>query len=67
MKKVLMVFVALLFVGCSNSNARVELSSGSSDLVGGVKRYAGYSFTIYEIEIDGVQYLANSQGGIVKK
>jgi hypothetical protein len=69
MKKALFFIVLLFLFSCSsdNSNIRVELSKSTSNLVEGVKVYAGYGFTIFEIEIDNVKYLANSQGGIIKK
>ena len=64
---VLAIFcICLLGSGCDNANTRVELSKATSDLREGVKVYAGYSFSIYRINIDGVNYLANSQGGIVR-
>lgn len=62
----IVALVAMLFiVGCSNSNLKTELSGGNSALVRGTKVYAGYSFSVYRIDVDGVTYLVNSQGGIV--
>ena len=63
--RIVALVVMLFLVGCSNSNISPELSKADSALASGTKVYAGYSFSIYRIEVDGVTYLVNSQGGIV--
>ena len=68
MKKLVFLIVAIILLGsCGNANMKVELSKADSNLVPATKVYAGYSFVIYRMEINGIIYLVNSEGGIVKE
>lgn len=63
--RIIALVATLFLVGCSNSNITTELSNANSALVSGTRVYAGYSFSVYRIEVEGSIYLVNSQGGIV--
>ena len=67
---VLLFLVGVLLsvtAACSNSNLSFQLSEATSDaqLNKGVIVYAGYAFELTRVKIDGVDYIANSKGGIV--
>ena len=68
MKKMLILFAVIgsLLACGDNANTKVEVSNATSKLVDGVKVYSGFSFTLYAICIDSVEYVANSKGGLVK-
>ena len=62
------LFISAAMLSCSdNANVRVQLSPAGSELVSGTKIYAGYSFSVFRIYVDGKKYLVNSQGGIIEE
>ena len=74
MKKAFLVLLALavvaVFTSCSsNANLVPQCSKAviSADAVIGEIVYTGYSFSIQRINVKGVNYLVNSEGGIVKE
>ena len=66
--KYFLVFIMLMMAGCSNENLNHQLSQASSraNEINGVILYSGFSFQLHMIEIDGVKYIANTKGGLVK-
>jgi hypothetical protein len=69
MKICLMTFAAaVLLAGCENENLSIQLSKATSeaDKHTGVILYSGYSFQLVRVKIDGVDYIANSKGGLVR-
>jgi hypothetical protein len=61
---------ALLTSACSdNANLSLQLSQATSvaDKLTGVIIYSGYSFQIVRVEINGVKYLCNTKGGIIRE
>ncbi len=65
---VLIFAAAALLAGCENENLNVQLSKATSeaDKHTGVILYSGYSFQLVRVKIDGVDYIANSKGGLVR-
>lgn len=69
MKTTALIFAAAaLLAGCDNENLKVQLSQATSeaDKHTGVILYSGYSFQLVRVKIDGVDYIANSKGGLVR-
>tara|TARA_R110000868_G_scaffold325531_1_gene586327 strand:+ start:199 stop:414 length:216 start_codon:yes stop_codon:yes gene_type:complete len=69
MKIILTLLAAASFLGaCSNENLNVQLSPATSeaDKHTGVIIYSGFSFQLVRVKIDGVEYIANSKGGLVR-
>lgn len=62
------LLTAVLASGCSNENLKVQLSDATSeaDKHTGVILYGGYGFQLVRVSIDGVDYIANSNGGLVR-
>lgn len=69
LNKSVLLLTVLLGVGCSNENLNVQLSDADSeaDRHNGTILYSGYSFQLHRVVIDGVSYIANTRGGIVKE
>ncbi len=68
---ILLGLIALLFVGCSPAPqttvsetvaAPTKIQKATGETI-----YTHFSFVIVRVTIDGVNYLANSQGGIIKE
>ncbi len=53
----------------SNENLNVQLSHASSEVNKhtGVILYGGYSFELVRVRIEGIDYIANSKGGLVRE
>jgi hypothetical protein len=73
MRELLLIWVvamlpAWLLVSCENENLKGQLSKATSeaDKHTGVILYSGYSFQLVRVRIDGVDYIANSKGGLVR-
>jgi hypothetical protein len=73
MRELLLIWVlamlpAALLASCENENLKVQLSMATSeaDKHTGVILYSGYSFQLVRVRIDGVDYIANSKGGLVR-
>jgi uncharacterized protein YcfL len=68
---VIAVFLVAVFTGCSNGNANLEVQCSraivSETQITGEILYSGYSFQIQRIKINGINYLVNSNGGIIKE
>lgn len=66
--KILIFAASALLAGCENENLKVQLSKATSeaDKHAGVILYSGYSFQLVRVKIDGVDYIANSKGGLVR-
>jgi len=62
------LLTAVLAAGCSNENLNLQLSNAVSeaDKHTGVILYSGYSFQLVRVNINGVDYIANSKGGLVR-
>ena len=58
----------VMLAGCENENLNLQLSKATSesDKHTGVILYSGYSFQLVRVKIAGVDYIANSRGGIVR-
>ena len=69
LKTAILVFPTALFLaGCDNENLNTQLSHATSeaDKHTGIIIYGGYSFQLVKVNIDGVDYIANSKGGLVR-
>lgn len=66
--KALIIATAALLAGCENQNLLPQLSKATSeaDKHTGVILYSGANFQLVRVRIDGVDYIANSQGGLVR-
>jgi len=68
---ILAAFVVMALIGCSGVNANLEVQCSkayvSETQITGEILYTGYSFQIQRVKIDGVNYLVNSKGGIIKE
>lgn len=56
--------------GCGdNANTNLQLSQATSEANEhtGVIVYNGYSFQIHRVKINGVNYLCNTKGGIIRE
>lgn len=64
MKPIHYVILAMLvfLCGCEASSTYSEAEKPNGTVL-----YRGYDFKITRIEINGVKYLANSKGGIIKE
>lgn len=60
---------ALLCGGCDNANPNPQLSHATSecDKHEGTILYAGCSFEIIRVNINGTNYLCNTKGGIIRE
>jgi hypothetical protein len=65
------ILCIIIFNGCKvrNENLNVQLSDGvlSESNIKGEIVYTGFSFQIQRLKINGVSYLVNSEGGIIKE
>ena len=68
---IMAVFLVAVFTGCSGGNANLKPQCSqaivSETQITGEILYAGSSFHIQRIKINGVNYLVNSKGGIIKE
>lgn len=69
LKYILILCPAFLFSGCDNANLGVQLSPATSEanFHKGVTIYSGYGYQIQRVNINGVNYLCNSNGGIIRE
>ena len=65
----IVVCAALALAGCSNENLRPQISKATSeaDQRTGTILYGGYGFLLVRVEIDGVSYIVNTRGGLVRE
>ena len=69
MKTILTLLATASFLtACSNENLNLQLSQATSeaDKHTGVILYSGFGFQLVRVKIDGVEYIANSKGGLVR-
>lgn len=68
MKRVYTLILVTGLAGCGNANLSLQLSQATSeaDKHTGVILYAGFDFHLIRVKIDGVDYIANSKGGLVR-
>ena len=65
----IVVCAALALAGCSNENLRPQISKATIevDQRTGAILYGGYNFQLVRVEIDGVSYIVNTAGGLVRE
>lgn len=63
------IFTTTSIVGCNNSNLKVLLSEATEEIAKhkGVILYVTPKFSLVRVKINGVNYIANSMGGLVKE
>lgn len=68
---IMAVFMVAVFTGYSRGNANLKVQCSRAIVSGtqitGEILYTGYSFQIQRIKINGINYLVNSKGGIIKE
>jgi hypothetical protein len=65
-----LLFALVLLTGCSdNANLQFQLSHSDSRAHEHQSTilFSGYGFQIHRINIDGVNYLANTRGGLIRE
>ena len=70
MKNWILGALVLLAAGCSgNANLALQMSKATSeaDAHAGVILYSGFDFQLVRVRINGVDYIANSKGGLVRE
>ena len=72
MKALFLILIAIIVLtsrGTKNANIDASLSAGidRSSEITGERLYSGYRFSIWRIKVEGVSFLINSAGGIVKE